>query len=287
MSEHVQQLNEATVAALVEVMRRYVTVDGAALWQDVLMENLSSSVTHYWDTVDNLNAVECALAAVIDQAMTDLAGDGLMPGEERVQIVELACYTSGSGNVTWKAFDDAGDLVFYIRQSNKQMFEDAGLLLEATVIGETYDCEMTVIIKPDEGNASFMSPVRVEGEAVLVIPQTVSEPRELGVVMEWRWVDTPSTTFDRILAAAFENGTMTVYGNETVDENSDLVFVPDMVTLKVQHDDEQGENEWETLMDGAQPLENVPCEVALDEIEQAARDRFAKDEARRVKGIPF
>lgn len=75
-------------------------------------------------------------------------------------IKQVECYISGSGNTTWKAYDEDGYIV-YLRQAYRDMLIEAGLWdqLNAMPVNESRDAEIIIHTVKD---GDFLKPVKIE-----------------------------------------------------------------------------------------------------------------------------
>jgi DNA polymerase III subunit epsilon len=78
----------------------------------------------------------------------------------------VECYKSGSGNVTWKAYDE-DQAIIYLRQAHREMLTEAGLWdqLNQMEIGDEWDAEIFIHTIPD---GDFLKPIEF-GEGGKVI----------------------------------------------------------------------------------------------------------------------
>lgn len=89
-------------------------------------------------------------------------------------INQVECYTSSSGNVTWKAFDEDGGII-YLRQAHKELLTEAGLWdeLNQMPIGAEWDADIWIHTIQD---GDFRKPVMIGERPELFKPDEKSEP---------------------------------------------------------------------------------------------------------------
>lgn len=109
------------------------------------------------------------IAATTPDDTSDLAGYQVR------MITQVTCYISGSGNTTWKAFDEDRYIV-YLRQSHRDMLTEVGLWdqLNAMSIGDEWEAEI-VIHTVNDGD--FLKPVQIDPGGWVQPPTT--SPRDL------------------------------------------------------------------------------------------------------------
>jgi DNA polymerase III epsilon subunit-like protein len=125
------------------------------------------------DKLDKLlERIEARLATMpADPTATD--DPSSLPGYEAHAVTRIEHYISGSGNPTWKAFTDAGDLI-YLRQAHKQLLSEAGLWdeLNTMQIGEQREMRLDLGTVPD---GDFLKPVFVKWTKISVTWRSKSQ----------------------------------------------------------------------------------------------------------------
>jgi DNA polymerase-3 subunit epsilon len=85
------------------------------------------------------------------------------------KIVKVECYKSGSGNVTWKAWDEEAYLI-YLRQAYRDMLTEADLwdTLNQMSIGDSWAAEFTLSTVQD---GDFLKPVEIRPGGKVMAPE--------------------------------------------------------------------------------------------------------------------
>lgn len=138
-----------------------------------MIERIEKKLIDLTNTVSSLiRAIEILQERIglMDAAIDDLTNT-LMPEDEIESTTHMVnrveCYTSRSGNKTWKAHTESGHII-YLRQSHRDMLEDAKLwpVLDAMTIDQDAMCDLTIQTVPD---GDFMKPIRVDGTVYLKV----------------------------------------------------------------------------------------------------------------------
>lgn len=100
---------------------------------------------------------EKMLAHINGAAAPSPAAD--VPAGAKLREINLVeCYTSASGNKTWKAYD--GDTIVYLRQAHVELLKEAGVwdALDSMEIGDTWDADILLYTVQD---GDFHKPVAI------------------------------------------------------------------------------------------------------------------------------
>lgn len=110
------------------------------------------------------------------------ADDSAMVDYRVHHVTAIECYTSGSGNKTWKALDDDGWII-YLRQSQRAMLEDFGLwsLIDDMEVGDEWECDIFIHTVQD---GDFRKPVQFEGVPEVFKPADQPEIKDAAVEPE-------------------------------------------------------------------------------------------------------
>lgn len=93
------------------------------------------------------------------------------------RVTALERYVSSSGNDTWKAFDEDGEII-YLRQKDKNLLVEAGYwaTLNLMPAGATWDCEIVIHTTKD---GDFRKPVQIDEMGRIDVPvKDVPHPLE-------------------------------------------------------------------------------------------------------------
>lgn len=109
-----------------------------------------------------LKRIESKIDRLTARLAPDESDPEKLPGYKLHSVVRIEHYVSGSGNPTWKAFDD-DDTIIYLRQSHRELLESVNLWdeLNKMTIGDDWECKIQVGTVPD---GDFRRPVHIEYE---------------------------------------------------------------------------------------------------------------------------
>jgi DNA polymerase-3 subunit epsilon len=127
------------------------------------------------------------LTLIVERSIQEINPQGTYIERNWVKydVKSISYYTSKSGNPTWRLNTHDNDIV-YIRQSNKNMFIDAGLPIESMKLGDKWTANFTIYCVED---GDFMKPVHLVAGGTISKPEFVAEDdvsRQLRII---KWAD--------------------------------------------------------------------------------------------------
>jgi DNA polymerase-3 subunit epsilon len=106
----------------------------------------------------------------------------------RVHMVTMVeCFISNSGNVTWIAFDEDGEVI-YLRNAHKELLSEAGLWekLQAIPVGATADAQIEIHTTKD---GDFRKPVQIGEICSISVQKTAVQEQAEHELNAIQWAD--------------------------------------------------------------------------------------------------
>jgi DNA polymerase III subunit epsilon len=102
-------------------------------------------------------------------------------------ITQVECYTSSSGNTTWKAYDEDGEII-YLRQKDREILEGAALWDQLNQMSIGQECEAEIELHTVQ-DGDFRRVVQIDrgGIVRLIAPEPEMPGRQIDVI---QWADT-------------------------------------------------------------------------------------------------